>query len=227
MAHDTFFPAHRESIALGCVVRNGTPRLSLFSLHAQPGERFLGTGERFSRFGLTRLHDRAGEHRRSWGFLATGIQERTVLRVQRRVRAVRSYLVPKPSVVRQHFLPGRPGQRGIGLPGPVLHRWRLCRVDRAQLPASHRRPSPSPAVELRRLDGAHDVLLSERSPRRGPGNEEGRLPLRCYSSGYRVRSRRTGAANGSSAPRGSLTLKDFFAKCGIWDSGSVSGSCRL
>ena len=52
MAHDTFFPAHRESIALGCVVRAGNPRLSLFSLHARPGERFLGTGERFSRFGL-------------------------------------------------------------------------------------------------------------------------------------------------------------------------------
>lgn len=52
MAHDTFFPAHRESIALGCVVRGGTTRLSLFSLHARPGERFLGTGERFSRFGL-------------------------------------------------------------------------------------------------------------------------------------------------------------------------------
>ncbi len=52
MAHDTFFPAHRESIGLGCVVRAGSPRLSLFSLHAGPGERFLGTGERFSRFGL-------------------------------------------------------------------------------------------------------------------------------------------------------------------------------
>ena len=52
MAHDTFFPAHRESIGLGCVIRGGSPRLSLFSLHARPGERFLGTGERFSRFGL-------------------------------------------------------------------------------------------------------------------------------------------------------------------------------
>jgi len=52
MAHDTFFPAHRESIGLGCVTRGGRPRLSLFSLHARPGERFLGTGERFSRFGL-------------------------------------------------------------------------------------------------------------------------------------------------------------------------------
>jgi alpha-D-xyloside xylohydrolase len=52
MAHDTFFPAHRESIGLGCVTRSGSPRLSLFSLHARPGERFLGTGERFSRFGL-------------------------------------------------------------------------------------------------------------------------------------------------------------------------------
>jgi len=52
MAHDTFFPAHRESIGLGCVMRAGRPRLSLFSLHARPGERFLGTGERFSRFGL-------------------------------------------------------------------------------------------------------------------------------------------------------------------------------
>lgn len=52
MAHDTFFPAHRESIGLGCVVRSGRPRLSLFSLHARPGERFLGTGERFGRFGL-------------------------------------------------------------------------------------------------------------------------------------------------------------------------------
>jgi alpha-D-xyloside xylohydrolase len=52
MAHDTFFPAHRESIALGCVFRGGLARLSVFSLHARPGERFLGTGERFSRFGL-------------------------------------------------------------------------------------------------------------------------------------------------------------------------------
>jgi alpha-D-xyloside xylohydrolase len=52
MAHDTFFPAHRESIGLGCVLRGGISRLSLFSLHARPGERFLGTGERFSRFGL-------------------------------------------------------------------------------------------------------------------------------------------------------------------------------
>ncbi|HVO40730.1 MAG TPA: TIM-barrel domain-containing protein [Spirochaetia bacterium] len=52
MAHDSFFPAHRESIGLGCVTRRGRPRLSLFSLHARPGERFLGTGERFSRFGL-------------------------------------------------------------------------------------------------------------------------------------------------------------------------------
>jgi alpha-D-xyloside xylohydrolase len=52
MAHDTFFPAHRESIGLGCVMRAGRPRMSLFSLHARPGERFLGTGERFSRFGL-------------------------------------------------------------------------------------------------------------------------------------------------------------------------------
>jgi alpha-D-xyloside xylohydrolase len=52
MAHDTFFPAHRESIGLGCVTRDGNPRLSLFSLHAGPAERFLGTGERFSRFGL-------------------------------------------------------------------------------------------------------------------------------------------------------------------------------
>ncbi len=52
MAHDTFFPAHRESIGLGCVTRSGDPRLSLFSLHARPGEHFLGTGERFSRFGL-------------------------------------------------------------------------------------------------------------------------------------------------------------------------------
>jgi alpha-D-xyloside xylohydrolase len=52
MAHDTFFPAHRESIGLGCVLRGGSTRLSLFSLHARPGERFLGTGERFSRFGL-------------------------------------------------------------------------------------------------------------------------------------------------------------------------------
>ena len=52
MAHDMFFPAHRESIGLGCVLRGGSTRLSLFSLHARPGERFLGTGERFSRFGL-------------------------------------------------------------------------------------------------------------------------------------------------------------------------------
>ena len=34
------------------MTRGGDPRLSLFSLHARPGERFLGTGERFSRFGL-------------------------------------------------------------------------------------------------------------------------------------------------------------------------------
>ena len=52
MAQDAFFPAIRESIALGGVFRGGRPRQSLFSLHARPGERFLGTGERFSRFGL-------------------------------------------------------------------------------------------------------------------------------------------------------------------------------
>jgi alpha-D-xyloside xylohydrolase len=52
MAHDTFFPAHRESIGLGFVSRSGSARLSLLSLHARPGERFLGTGERFGRFGL-------------------------------------------------------------------------------------------------------------------------------------------------------------------------------
>ncbi len=52
MAHDTFFPAHRESIGLGFVTHSGSARLSLFSLHARPGERFMGTGERFGRFGL-------------------------------------------------------------------------------------------------------------------------------------------------------------------------------
>lgn len=52
MARDTFFPEHMDSVGLGVIERNGAPYKSLFSLHAKPGEKFAGTGERFAGMNL-------------------------------------------------------------------------------------------------------------------------------------------------------------------------------
>jgi alpha-D-xyloside xylohydrolase len=47
MAYDTFSPGHIDSACLGYVERGGQAHRSVFSLHAKPGEKFAGTGERF------------------------------------------------------------------------------------------------------------------------------------------------------------------------------------
>ena len=117
MAHDTFFPAHRESIGLG--LRSARRQRASFPvLPARPPGRAL-PGNRRAILPLRsgRLDDRAGKHRCPGGVLTAGVQERSILRVQRRLRSVRPHLVPDAAVVCRHFLPGRPGRRGI------VHRW--------------------------------------------------------------------------------------------------------
>jgi alpha-D-xyloside xylohydrolase len=53
MAEDTFSPDIVESVALGYVERGGSAHRSLFSLHAEAGECFAGTGERFAKMDLS------------------------------------------------------------------------------------------------------------------------------------------------------------------------------
>jgi alpha-D-xyloside xylohydrolase len=52
MAYDTFVPTQVESVSLGYVERNGKPHRCLFSFHSSHNEKFVGTGERFSRMNL-------------------------------------------------------------------------------------------------------------------------------------------------------------------------------
>jgi len=52
MAYDQFFPQKHDSMAMAFVERAGVPHRALFSFHAQPGEKFTGTGERFARLDL-------------------------------------------------------------------------------------------------------------------------------------------------------------------------------
>jgi len=47
MAYDTFSPGHIDSACLGYVEREGAAHRCVFSLHAKPGEKYAGTGERF------------------------------------------------------------------------------------------------------------------------------------------------------------------------------------
>ncbi|MBN2440926.1 MAG: alpha-xylosidase [Spirochaetales bacterium] len=53
MSYDTFFPHQIESLSAGFVSGNGIVKRCLFSLHAKPGEKFAGTGERFSEMNLS------------------------------------------------------------------------------------------------------------------------------------------------------------------------------
>lgn len=53
MAYDQFFPEKHDSMAMGFVARAGIPHRALFSFHAQPNEKFVGTGERFDRLDLS------------------------------------------------------------------------------------------------------------------------------------------------------------------------------
>ena len=52
MAYDDFFPSQSESFSLGYVERDGKAHRCLYSLHAEPNEKFAGTGERFSGMNL-------------------------------------------------------------------------------------------------------------------------------------------------------------------------------
>ena len=52
MAYDDFFPAQSESFSLGFVERDNAVSRCLYSLHAEPNEKFAGTGERFSGMNL-------------------------------------------------------------------------------------------------------------------------------------------------------------------------------
>ena len=53
MDHDHFTPDNVESISLGFVEREQDPHRCMYSLYAQPQEKFAGTGERFSRMDLS------------------------------------------------------------------------------------------------------------------------------------------------------------------------------
>lgn len=53
MSYDNFFPHQPESFSAGCVLKNGTINRCLFSLHSEPGEKFAGTGERFTGMNLS------------------------------------------------------------------------------------------------------------------------------------------------------------------------------
>uniref|UniRef100_A0A7C3IHI0 Alpha-xylosidase n=1 Tax=Gracilinema caldarium TaxID=215591 RepID=A0A7C3IHI0_9SPIR len=53
LAYDDFFPAQSESFSLGYIERNGEVNRCMYSLHAEPNEKFAGTGERFSGMNLS------------------------------------------------------------------------------------------------------------------------------------------------------------------------------
>jgi alpha-D-xyloside xylohydrolase len=53
MSYDNFFPHQPESYSTGYIERNGKVDRCLFSLHANPDEKFAGTGERFTGMNLS------------------------------------------------------------------------------------------------------------------------------------------------------------------------------
>jgi len=53
MSYDNFFAHQPESFSAGCVSKKGIVERCLFSLHAAPGEKFAGTGERFTGMNLS------------------------------------------------------------------------------------------------------------------------------------------------------------------------------
>lgn len=50
---DNFFPARSDAFGLAYVEKNGKPDRIVFSLKAKPDEKFVGTGERFSKMDLS------------------------------------------------------------------------------------------------------------------------------------------------------------------------------
>ncbi|MGE4526273.1 MAG: alpha-xylosidase [Sphaerochaeta sp.] len=52
MAYDDFFPSQSESFSLGFVERDDAVDRWVYSLHAKPNEKFVGTGERFAAMNL-------------------------------------------------------------------------------------------------------------------------------------------------------------------------------
>lgn len=52
-AYDEFFPARHDAFALAFVEREGTIDRSTLSIHAEPDEVFVGTGERFTKLDLS------------------------------------------------------------------------------------------------------------------------------------------------------------------------------
>lgn len=52
MAYDDFFPSQSESFSLGFIEQDDSIHRWMYSLHAQPNEKFAGTGERFASMNL-------------------------------------------------------------------------------------------------------------------------------------------------------------------------------
>src|SRR5690606_19006926 len=50
---DHFFPARHDAFALAFIEQAGVPHRATVSLHAQPDEAFVGTGERFAKMDLS------------------------------------------------------------------------------------------------------------------------------------------------------------------------------
>lgn len=52
-AYDQFFPARMDAMCLSFVEQHGKPSKASISFHAKPDEKFVGTGERFSKMDLS------------------------------------------------------------------------------------------------------------------------------------------------------------------------------
>lgn len=52
-AYDQFFPARHDAFALAFVEKNGQPDRTTMSFHIEPDEKFVGTGERFTKMDLS------------------------------------------------------------------------------------------------------------------------------------------------------------------------------
>ena len=167
MAHDTFFPAARESMALGCVCRDGLPRLSLFSLHARPGERFLGTGERFSRFGL------AGSTIVLENTDALGVSSRRAYKNVPFYVSSAGYGLFLHTSYRTRLSFADISSRAVqgAVESPSLDLFFIGGGSVPSIVASYRRltgvPRASATVELRHLDGPYDLLLRGGNARGG------------------------------------------------------------
>ena len=64
-AHDQFFPARHDGLALAFVEKDNTPDRATLSFHTNPDEVFVGTGERFAKMDLSgrtfQLHNQDGQ----------------------------------------------------------------------------------------------------------------------------------------------------------------------